>query len=196
MLQSGIYQIVNTITQNRYVGSSVNLEKRRAQHFSELRKGNHSNQRLQRAWDKYGQASFVFGALEVGIDVENLIPREQWWIDTIAPEYNIRKIVDLKAPPDDETREKIRQSKLGKKRSPEFCETMRRASSGKKQSPEHIQKRVAHGVSEETKQKLRDARKASAEAGKPHGGPKPGTIYKKKFKSVQAETIQQQSLFD
>jgi len=196
MPQSGIYQIVNAITQDYYVGSSVNIANRWTRHVTDLRGGKHINQRLQRAWDKYGEKSFVFSVLEEEVDAKNLIPREQWWIDTLTPEYNIRKIVDLKAPPDDETREKIRQSKLGKKRSPEFCETMRRASSGKKQSPEHIQKRVAHGVSEETKQKLRDARKASAEAGKPHGGPKPGTIYKKKFKSAQAETIQQQSLFD
>lgn len=307
--QIGIYQILNLETNDCYVGSSVSIARRWTRHASELRHGLHINQRLQRAWNKYGETSFAFLILEE-TERDVLTVREQWWIDSLAPAYNARKIADRHGPPDpetvqkmresrrkadeenrphggpkpdpskrrsrhhvrteeerqamherrvnaskgrsmspeacekirqshigmkaspetverlrqshagqkptpeaieknrqaqlkraaegrtisDETREKIRQSKLGKKRSPEFCEKMRQANLGKKQSPGHIQKRVAHGVSEEAKQKLQTARKAADEAGKPHGGPKPGTKYKKK--AAKAENIEQQNLFD
>lgn len=52
-----IYFIKNTITNNFYVGSSIEPEKRLHRHFYELRKGVHSNTYLQRAFDKYGESS-------------------------------------------------------------------------------------------------------------------------------------------
>jgi group I intron endonuclease len=43
-----------------YFGSSVNLGTRRATHFRSLRNGRHHNERLQRAFNKYGEEAFSF----------------------------------------------------------------------------------------------------------------------------------------
>jgi hypothetical protein len=57
---SGIYKIVNTTTNECYVGQSVRVLKRISDHKCNLRKGTHTNPHLQRAFNKYGENSFVF----------------------------------------------------------------------------------------------------------------------------------------
>lgn len=87
----GIYLIQNVITGERYVGSSRDVYHRRNQHFSELQKGVHRNNRIQSSYNQYGKENFIFNVLE---DVENkddLVLREQYWLDTINPEYNLLK---------------------------------------------------------------------------------------------------------
>lgn len=78
---SGIYQILCITNGKVYVGSGVNLQDRWHNHQSELRRGNHHNQMLQRAWNKYGAGAFVFSILEVA-PRDKLVEREQYWIDT------------------------------------------------------------------------------------------------------------------
>jgi len=63
-MASGIYKIINVVNNKFYIGSSVDLRKRKSKHFSELRHNKHNNKHLQRAWDKYGEASFVFVVVE------------------------------------------------------------------------------------------------------------------------------------
>jgi hypothetical protein len=72
------------------------MEQRRKGHLAMLRRGRHSNQVLQDAFNQYGQAAFVFAILE-----ENVNPyRETHWIkelNTLAPNgFNIR-VEDQKA---------------------------------------------------------------------------------------------------
>src|SRR6478609_3140173 len=57
---SGIYSITNVIDGKVYVGSSINVENRVKEHLRCLRLGNHYNHKLQRAWSKHGEESFVF----------------------------------------------------------------------------------------------------------------------------------------
>ena len=59
-MTSGIYEIVNTVTGKRYVGSAVNLEKRELSHFSGLRRGDHRKAHFQHSFDKYGESAFEF----------------------------------------------------------------------------------------------------------------------------------------
>ncbi len=87
-----IYTIINKVNGKQYIGSAVNFYKRKTVHLAHLRKGNHKNIHLQRAYTKYGEASFMFCILEKVYKKEDLISREQWWIDTRKPEYNIAKI--------------------------------------------------------------------------------------------------------
>lgn len=56
----GIYEIVNRVNGKRYVGQSLNIEKRWSYHRQDLTRGNHHSAYLQRSWDKYGEASFLF----------------------------------------------------------------------------------------------------------------------------------------
>lgn len=86
--KSGIYCIVNTDNQKKYVGSSKNLYQRLMKHRAYLRKNMHENQKLQNSWNKHGEESFQYFILEF-CSVENLIQREQFYIDTIKPWYNI-----------------------------------------------------------------------------------------------------------
>ena len=58
--QSGVYQIVNTVNDKRYVGSAKCFKYRWGTHRRHLEKGVHHSQYLQRAWDKYGPEAFQF----------------------------------------------------------------------------------------------------------------------------------------
>lgn len=56
----GIYLITNSVTGTVYVGQARNIRRRWESHRHYLVRGLHHNSYLQRAWAKYGEASFVF----------------------------------------------------------------------------------------------------------------------------------------
>lgn len=85
---SGIYEVRNNITDSTYIGSAINLDRRRSVHFSLLRKNLHPNIHLQRAWNKYGNDSFEFNIL-LFCRRDVLIFYEQRFLDTITPAYNL-----------------------------------------------------------------------------------------------------------
>jgi group I intron endonuclease len=78
--KQGIYKILNLATDHFYVGSAVDLQRRKTRHFSELRNKKHNNPRLQAAWNKYGEANFVFSVLEYVVDRANLYSAEDRWL--------------------------------------------------------------------------------------------------------------------
>lgn len=84
----GIYMIINIVNSHRYIGSSVNIKKRLFHHRSNLRHNCHSNAHLQNAWNKYGEDNFIFTILEK-CDTDVRFKREQYYVDTLTPEYNI-----------------------------------------------------------------------------------------------------------
>lgn len=92
-LKSGIYKIVNKLNGKIYIGSAVNLSNRKSSHFSKLRKNKHFNNHLQNSFNKYGKDNFEFIILEE-CNVENLIEREQYYIDNFKPQYNKRIIAE------------------------------------------------------------------------------------------------------
>lgn len=57
---SGIYAIVNSLDNKKYIGSTGTLRKRFRQHYAALVKGTHANCHLQRAVNKYGIDKFYF----------------------------------------------------------------------------------------------------------------------------------------
>lgn len=61
----GIYQIVNKINNKRYIGGTLDLRERLANHISELRNNRHHSIYLQRAFNKYGINNFYFEILEL-----------------------------------------------------------------------------------------------------------------------------------
>jgi group I intron endonuclease len=65
----------------RYIGSTVNYPQRKKHHKTALSCGKHRNSHLQNAYIKYGQDSFVFEIIEKVSSAEELIDREQFWID-------------------------------------------------------------------------------------------------------------------
>jgi group I intron endonuclease len=79
-MAKGIYKIINVVNNKFYVGSAVDLKRRRIRHFSELRTGKHNNKHLQAAWDKYGEPAFIFVVLEEVDDSVNILELEDVWL--------------------------------------------------------------------------------------------------------------------
>lgn len=91
----GIYMIFNMVNGHRYIGSSKDVQQRLQSHRALLRNQHHYNPHLQRAWDMYSERSFKYSILEF-CTPEERIAREQYYVDTLKPEYNISKdIVEL-----------------------------------------------------------------------------------------------------
>lgn len=154
-----IYKIVNTTNGKIYVGSAVNFRKRKNLHLKNLRDGNHGNKHLQLAFKKYGLDNFVFEIIELCFR-ENLLEREQFYIDNLKPEYNICKSVEksrlgIKSSP--EHIAKIVASNTGKKRSPEACANIGLAKKGFKFSEESLLKLKLRPRTEETRRKISEA---------------------------------------
>lgn len=105
----GIYHIKNKVNNKVYIGSAVNFERRKFEHLHKLKKGIHHSYYLQKSWDKYGEHSFEILLLEEVICDEDLINREQWWIDNSMSDYNMCKIAGsvLGYKHSDETKEKL-----------------------------------------------------------------------------------------
>ena len=85
---SGIYRIVNTISGKMYIGSAIVLKRRWYMHRWALGRGRHHCYKLQAAWGKHGPEAFRFEVLEACAP-EDLVQREQFYLDTLRPLYNI-----------------------------------------------------------------------------------------------------------
>jgi group I intron endonuclease len=79
----GIYKIVNNVNKKIYVGSSINLNKRKMEHFNKLKLNKHENSYLQRSFNKYGEKNFTFKIIEYVEFEINLLNREQFWINKL-----------------------------------------------------------------------------------------------------------------
>lgn len=135
---SGVYIITNTVNGNRYIGSSIDIHRRWWQHRSQLCKGTHGNQILQRAWDKYGESSFEFSILLLCSETDTLL-NEQQCLDTFHPEYNICISVTasmLGRKFSEEHRHKIGEANKGRVMSDEQKLKLSEAHKGKKHSEE------------------------------------------------------------
>ena len=78
----GIYEILNKKTNKKYIGStSESFKKRFNLHKYHLRNNKHKNSHLQYSWNKYGEGEFDFNIIEVCINKESVLDREQYYID-------------------------------------------------------------------------------------------------------------------
>lgn len=125
-MSAGIYKIIGP-NNKIYIGSSVNIRKRWAEHLRGLNNNKHPNSRIQNAWNLHGADSFKFEVIEL-CDRIDLLLREQSWLDNLLPFYNIAR--DAAAPmrgrkTTEETKEKQRQASLGIKKSPEHAKKLK-----------------------------------------------------------------------
>lgn len=145
-MEAGVYLISNNVNGKCYVGSSIHLTQRRKEHFSRLMHNKHENAHLQNAYNKYGREAFEFEILEtLSIDdniKENLLRREQFWIDNLKPEYNILLVAgsNLGYHHTEETKLKISKSTTGVKKSKEHAQHIREGQKGRILTEEHKQK--------------------------------------------------------
>lgn len=95
----GIYKIINVVNNKFYVGSAVDLKRRKTRHFSELRTNKHKNKHLQAAWVKYGEQAFVFVVVEELPDDADLLAAENVWLkEHVGKDYCYNLGVDATAP--------------------------------------------------------------------------------------------------
>lgn len=90
--KSGIYCIRNITNNKVYIGSSTNIYYRLKRHISDLNRGVHCNPLLQNVYNKYGTDSFDVSIIEE-CDKDQVLIREQYYINTLSPEYNLTKEV-------------------------------------------------------------------------------------------------------
>lgn len=147
MNRTGIYMIFNFETEDFYIGSArVNFNKRYKQHFVDLRGGRHINNILQRSFNKHGGENFYFIIIEFVDGEDNILNKEQFYIDELNPRYNIAKNVrqpKLGIKMSEEHKERLRQINLGKpawNKGIPFCEETRRKMSISKKGKSTINK--------------------------------------------------------
>lgn len=121
---SGVYQIVNITNGHRYIGSAIDIQRRWSSHVRLLCQNKSHSPYLQNAWNRYGKDCFEFSVIEQ-CDSFSVIEREQYYIDTLRPEYNMAGSAG---------------SRLGVKHSQEARRKISEASKGRKRSPEAIKK--------------------------------------------------------
>ncbi len=89
MATSGIYKIINKVNGKFYVGRSKNIKRRFKRHIRDLDNNRHHSIYLQRAWIKYGKENFELIIIEEIENKEEMIQREQYYIDNFKDElYN------------------------------------------------------------------------------------------------------------
>lgn len=121
---SGIYVIVHRKSGNLYIGQAQDIYHRWKQHRWALKRGDHANLYLQRAWNKYGAKAFDFVILE-RCSIDMLNEREQHFLNVYVPKgkcYNISIDVETRmrgASFTDEHKRKMSEAAKGRKHSAE-----------------------------------------------------------------------------
>ena len=130
----GIYSITSIFDNSKtYIGSAANFYKRKSGHLKTLKGDRHANKILQNHYNKYGVSDLVFSVLEE-CDTEALIEREQYYLDTLSPFFNILKIADRRTgvAHNVDTKLKISVSLTGRKASEETRLKMSKSHLGNK----------------------------------------------------------------
>jgi group I intron endonuclease len=73
----GIYCILNTLTNHRYIGQSVNIASRKSYHFNALSRNQHKNRHLQLAFNRHGPDAFLFLILLTTTQINTLDAHER-----------------------------------------------------------------------------------------------------------------------
>lgn len=89
--KSGIYCWLNKINNKYYIGSSINLNNRINDYFQDGYKKDNASSIIVRAIVQYGLENFYLIILEL-TEKDNLLIREQYYIDEFKPKYNILKL--------------------------------------------------------------------------------------------------------
>lgn len=97
--QQCVYKIIFNSVSKIYIGSTTRWPYRKQEHLCKLRSNQHSNQYLQRTFNKYGEEEIIIEVIEF-CDYKSLRSKEQYWIDfynSTDPQlgWNLVKTVDV-----------------------------------------------------------------------------------------------------
>jgi group I intron endonuclease len=152
-MTSGIYKITNTVNQKVYIGSAVDLKRRKKQHFS----GRQTNKILKQAIKKYGVENFKFEVLEE-CNPDHCVAVEQTFIDYYKRLLGWENLYNLSP---------TAGNCLGVKHSKETRKKVSNATRGNK-NPNFGKQHT-----EATKQKISDAKRGKCVGDKNHNFGKP-----------------------
>lgn len=129
--RSGIYCIRHA-DGRVYIGSAINIPCRLSHHRGALQRQKHRNKRLQTAWDVDGIMAFHTEILEFVPDKNQLVEREQFWIDHLSAYrdgFNMAPVAgsNLGRPMSEEAKALLRIRAIGRTLS---AETKRKISDG------------------------------------------------------------------
>lgn len=117
-MEGFVYSITNIENGKKYIGSTINFDKRKKQHLNGLKGSYHENRLLQRDFDIYGESSFVFEIIcetesedERFKIEESIIQKLKTFEQDVG--YNLSIDGRGKYILTEKTREKMRQNSLG-----------------------------------------------------------------------------------
>lgn len=148
---TGIYKIESLIHSDRcYIGSAFFIDKRWQLHLTNLKANKHHSIILQNHFNKYGIEDLMFSIIEE-CDRNDLIKKEQYYIDSLKPYFNVCQIVNsrLNLKHSESTKKKISQSHIGIKPNEDTRLKLSIAQRGNKKS-------LGHKCSELSKQKTKE----------------------------------------
>lgn len=170
---SCIYAIKHIPSGRLYIGSAVNVVKRWREHKTALRAGKHHNNKLQRIWNKHGEDSLAFEIVEEVACAQELVPREQFYIDSfesVKRGLNICPVAGstLGRVMSEEQRRMLSVFHTGRKHSAETRAKMSASSAAARRKGVKLSKELVEKIrlsslgrvhSEETKRKMSLTRK-------------------------------------
>lgn len=154
--QSGIYKL--TINNKFYIGSAKNIGIRLSKHLLDLERNNHHSVYLQRAWNKYQTIN-----IEIVELCDNLIEKEQYYLDVLKPQYNLCPIAKncLGVNRTDEHKNKISQHHKNNKEYWEEIYKNRKLKHTQETKNKISEKSKGRVFSKETRLKLSKAKSLS-----------------------------------
>lgn len=131
--KAGVYQFINLLTGESYVGSSTNLSRRLRQYYSysHISSKTRGKSIVCSSILKNGYSNFSLTILEYS-EIKDIINREQFYIDVIVPTMNILQVAgnSLGYNHTKETREKIRKAVNGREHTEETKTLMSKSKIG------------------------------------------------------------------
>ena len=161
-----IYLIKNLINKKKYIGQTIDFEKRKNRHVWELNNERHDNKYLERSWHKYGQENFKFKIIESDISLELLNIKEKFYINkynTFDNGYNLTKGGKGKRgfEVSKETKEKMREASKGFTMSEKQKEKISKTKTGTTLSKKTKRKISKSLIGNKRGQKTKAAQKAA-----------------------------------
>lgn len=161
-IKAGIYQWMNEINGKSYIGSSKDLNGRKCTWLFNFKNKMTYRCLLKLAVQKYGVENFTFIILEECEPAKEILEaKENHYLDTLKPEYNILKKAYIAALGriqseeersrrrgricTEETRQKLRAVNLGKTMSEESNQKNREAHLGKPTGPASEERKIKIG---------------------------------------------------
>ncbi len=135
LTRPGIYAITHLVSGTVYVGSAISLTRRWARHRQQFSHGRHHSPRMQKIWATEGPDAFTFVVLEPVADPQDLLIREQHWIDLLDAACATHGFNSCPAA----------GSRLGSKWSESTRARMKLVQTGRRMSPDSLKKLLAAG---------------------------------------------------